>query len=92
MLEKTYRANDIGFVAIFSTMRIGDHLMNDGFYIVVLTSKVVGSPSLVNVSTTSTLVNTMNNMSPIVAFTNQENAFVQVQNTSGSAIDLEDTF
>jgi hypothetical protein len=92
MLEKTYRANDIGFVAIFSIMRIGDHLMNDGFYIVVLTSKVVGSTSLVNVSTTSTLVNIMNNMSPIVAFTNQKNAFVQVQNTSGSAIDLEDTF
>jgi hypothetical protein len=92
MLEKTYKTNDIGFVAIFSTMRIGDHLMNDGFYIVVLTPKVVGSPSLVNVSTTSTLVNTMNNMSPIVVFTNQENAFVQVQNTSGSAIDLEDTF
>ncbi len=87
----TYRSSDIGFMAIYITVRIGGYLINDGLSIVVLTSRVVDGPSFVSVSTTSTSVNTMNNMSPIVASTNQKNTFVQVQNIGGSVIDLEDT-
>jgi hypothetical protein len=87
----TYRSSDIGFMAIYIAVRIGGYLINDGLSIVVLTSRVVGGPSFVSVSTTSTSVNTMNNMSPIVASTNQKNTFVQVQNIGGSVIDLEDT-
>jgi len=34
----------------------------------------------------------MNNMSPIVVFTCQNNAFVQIQNIGGFVIDLEDPF
>ncbi len=87
-----YRTSHIGFVAIYVVVRIGGHFMNDDLSIVVLTSKVVGSPFLVSVSTPSTLVNTMNNMSPIAVFTYQNNAFVQIQTIGGFAIDLEDTF
>jgi hypothetical protein len=86
-----YRTSHIGFVAIYVAVRIGGHFMNDDLSIVVLTFKVVGSP-LVNVFTPSTLVNTMNNMSPIVVFTYQNNAFVQIQNIGGFVIGLEDPF
>ncbi len=42
----------------------------------------------VNVFTASTFVNTMNNVSPIVVFTNGKNAFVHVTNIGGFAIDF----
>jgi len=46
----------------------------------------------ISVSATSTFVNMMNNVSPIVASIDEENAFIEVSNTGGSVIDLENTF
>jgi len=57
----------------------------------MLTSRVVDDLSSVNVLTTFTSMNTMNNVLPIVTFANEENVFVHVPNTSGSTIDFENT-
>ncbi len=45
----------------------------------------------VSVFIASTFVNTMNNVSPIIASTNEENAFIQVTNIGGFTIDLKNT-
>jgi hypothetical protein len=84
-------AGDINFVTIFVVVRIDYHLMNDGLSIAMLTSRVVGGLSFVSVFTSSTSMNTMNNVLPIVTSANEQNVFVHVPNTSGSAIDFEDT-
>ncbi len=46
----------------------------------------------VSVFATSTFVNMMNNVSPIVVSIDEENAFIEISNIGGSVIDLEDTF
>jgi predicted small secreted protein len=66
--------------------------MIDGLLDTVLTYGIVGCLPFVRVSVASIFVNTMNNVSPIVAFADEENAFIQVSNIGGSVIDLEDTF
>jgi hypothetical protein len=85
-------ASDIGFVIVFVVAKIDCHFMNDGLFVVVLTFRIVGGFSCVIISTTSPSMNTMNNVSPTVTYVEEENGFVQVPNTSGSIIDLEDTF
>jgi hypothetical protein len=79
-------------VTVFVIVRIDDHFMNDGLFIVMLTSKVVGGLSSIRVFTTSTSMNTMNNVLPIVISVDEQNVFVHVRNTSGFVIDFEDTF
>jgi len=77
---------------VSATTKIDCYPMNDDLFVTVLTSKFVGSLLSINVSTISTFVNTMNNVSPIVVFADEENAFIQISNIGGFVIDLEDTF
>jgi hypothetical protein len=85
-------AGDIGFVTIYVVARIDYHLMNDGLSTPMLTSRIMVGLSFVSVFTTSTFVNTMNNVLPIVVFVDEQNVFVHVGNASGSTIDFEETF
>jgi DNA-binding cell septation regulator SpoVG len=83
---------DINFVTIFVVVRIDYHRMNDGLFIAMSTSRVVGDLSFVNVFTASTSMNTMNHVLLVVSSANEQNVFVHVPNTNGCAIDFEDTF
>ncbi len=77
---------------VFVVAKIDCHLMNDRLFVVVLTFEVISGFSFIIISTTSTFVNTMNNVSPTITSIEEENGFVHVPNTGGSIIDLEDTF
>ncbi len=69
--------------------------MNDGLYAIMLTSTIVGGLFPINVSIASNSMDwkkIINNFSHAITSTNQENAFVQLPNSSGFAIDDEDTF
>ncbi len=57
---------DINFVPVFIVVRIDYHLMNDGLFIVMLTSKVVGGLSSISVFIRFISMNTMNNVLSIV--------------------------
>jgi len=57
---------DINFVPVFIVVRIDYHLMNDGLFIVMLTSKVVGDLSSISVFIRFISMNTMNNVLSIV--------------------------
>jgi hypothetical protein len=83
---------DIGFVIVFFVSKIYCHIINDCLFVVVLTSRVVGSFSSIIISISSTFVNTMNNVSPTITSIEEESGFVQVPNIGGSVTDLEDTF
>jgi hypothetical protein len=85
-------ASDLVVVIVSTIVTIGVHPTND----VMLSSRIASGLFSINVSTTSTstdqLEKTMNNISSTIASTNQKNAFIQLPNTSGPIIDLEDTF
>ncbi len=63
---------------VFVLVKIDYHLMKDGLFNVMLTSKVLASFSSLSVFTTFISINTMNNVLPIVVFANEENVFVHV--------------
>lgn len=71
-------------------MTIGVHPTND----VMLSFGIVNGFFSISVFATSIFTNqekTMNNTSSTIVFIDQENAFVQLPNTSGPIINLEDT-
>jgi hypothetical protein len=85
-------ASDDAFVIVFIVVTIGVHPMND----VMLSSGIANGFFSINVSITSTsmdqLEKPMNNITSTITSTNQKNAFVQLPNSSGPVIDLENTF
>jgi hypothetical protein len=68
--------NGISFVIVSTVVRMSVHLANVGLYAAMLTFGVARGLSLVNVFTTSTFVNTMNNVSPTIVSIDQKNGFI----------------